>query len=91
MSDSTIFFYTASGVHKHMRARMHTHTQKLLLSRSPPPLQVDSSTFTADFATRQALAARPDLGDGGNLRPVVDLLVRVIHALVPKVTVANLL
>jgi len=38
--------------------------------------QVDASTFTADFATRQALAARPDLGDGGNLRPVVDLLVR---------------
>ncbi|KAF5828317.1 CobW/HypB/UreG, nucleotide-binding domain-containing protein [Dunaliella salina] len=40
---------------------------------------VDSSTFTADFATRQALAARPDLGDGGNLRPVVDLLVEQIE------------
>jgi hypothetical protein len=38
-------------------------------------LQVDSSTFIKDFASRQPLAARPDLGDGGNLRPVVDLLV----------------
>jgi G3E family GTPase len=32
-----------------------------------------------DFASRQPLAARPDLGDGGNLRPVVDLLVEQIE------------
>ncbi len=38
-------------------------------------VQVDASTFGKDFASRQPLAARPDLGDGGNLRPIVDLLV----------------
>ena len=37
---------------------------------------VDSSTFVSDYASRSPLAARPELGEGGNLRPVVDLLVR---------------
>ena len=40
---------------------------------------VDSGTFIADFASRAPLAARPDLGEGGNLRPVVDLLVEQIE------------
>lgn len=36
---------------------------------------VDSSTFITDYASRAPLASRPELGEGGNLRPVVDLLV----------------
>ncbi|KAK9846333.1 hypothetical protein WJX81_001781 [Elliptochloris bilobata] len=40
---------------------------------------VDSSSFIKDYASRVALAARPDLGEGGNLRPVVDLLVEQIE------------
>lgn len=40
---------------------------------------VDASTFGTEFASRQPLAARPDLGDGGNLRPVVDLLVEQVE------------
>ncbi|KAL6762527.1 CobW/HypB/UreG, nucleotide-binding domain-containing protein [Haematococcus lacustris] len=40
---------------------------------------VDASTFVASFASRQPLAARPDLGDGGTLRPVVDLLVEQVE------------
>lgn len=40
---------------------------------------VDSGTFIQDFASRAPLAARPDLGEGGNLRPVVDLLVEQIE------------
>ena len=40
---------------------------------------VDSGTFIKDYSSRAALAARPDLGDGGNLRPVVDLLVEQIE------------
>ena len=40
---------------------------------------VDSGTFVSDFASKEALAARPDLGEGGNLRPVVDLLVEQIE------------
>lgn len=40
---------------------------------------VDSHTFIQDYSSRASLAARPDLGDGGNLRPVVDLLVEQIE------------
>jgi G3E family GTPase len=40
---------------------------------------VDSGTFIADYASRAPLASRPELGDGGNLRPVVDLLVEQIE------------
>ncbi len=40
---------------------------------------VDSGTFIKDYSSRAPLAARPDLGDGGNLRPVVDLLVEQIE------------
>ena len=40
---------------------------------------VDSGTFIQDYASRVPLAARPDLGEGGNLRPVVDLLVEQIE------------
>lgn len=40
---------------------------------------VDSGTFIKDFASRAPLASRPDLGEGGNLRPVVDLLVEQIE------------
>jgi len=48
---------------------------------------VDSASFTRDFASRAPLAARPDLGDGGNLRPVVDLLVEQVEC--ADVIVAN--
>ncbi len=40
---------------------------------------VDSGTFIVDYSSRSPLAARPDLGEGGNLRPVVDLLVEQIE------------
>lgn len=40
---------------------------------------VDSATFIHDYSSRAPLAARPDLGDGGGLRPVVDLLVEQIE------------
>lgn len=40
---------------------------------------VDCSTFLRDYATKQPLAARPELGDGGNMRPVVDLLVEQVE------------
>lgn len=45
----------------------------------PPPAVVDSHTFIQDYSSRSSLAARPDLGDGGSLRPVVDLLVEQIE------------
>jgi len=40
---------------------------------------VDCSNFTKEYSSRQSLASRPDLGDGGNLRPVVDLLVEQVE------------
>ena len=40
---------------------------------------VDSGTFITDYASRTPVAARPDLGEGGTLRPVVDLLVEQIE------------
>lgn len=40
---------------------------------------VDSGTFILDYSSCSALAARPDLGEGGTLRPVVDLLVEQIE------------
>ncbi|KAK9791398.1 hypothetical protein WJX73_003423 [Symbiochloris irregularis] len=40
---------------------------------------VDSGTFIKDFASKAPMAARADLGEGGNLRPVVDLLVEQIE------------
>jgi G3E family GTPase len=40
---------------------------------------VDSATFVRDYASRAPLAARPDLGEGGTLRPVVDLLVEQVE------------
>ncbi|PSC76572.1 cobalamin biosynthesis isoform A [Micractinium conductrix] len=40
---------------------------------------VDSHTFITDYSSRAALAARPDLGEGGGMRPVVDLLVEQIE------------
>ena len=40
---------------------------------------VDSGTFVVDFASKAPMAARADLGEGGNLRPVVDLLVEQIE------------
>ena len=40
---------------------------------------VDSGTFVVDFASKESMAARADLGEGGNLRPVVDLLVEQIE------------
>lgn len=40
---------------------------------------VDSATFITDYASKSPLAARPELGEGGNLRPVVDLLVEQVE------------
>lgn len=40
---------------------------------------VDSHSFIADYSSRAPAMARPDLGEGGNLRPVVDLLVEQIE------------
>jgi len=40
---------------------------------------VDSATFIADYSTRAPVAARPDLGEGGGMQPVVDLLVEQIE------------
>ena len=40
---------------------------------------VDSQSFIADYSSRSPAMARPDLGEGGNLRPVVDLLVEQIE------------
>lgn len=41
---------------------------------------VDCGTFIADYASRAPLAARPELGEGGNMRPVVDLLVEQVQS-----------
>lgn len=40
---------------------------------------VDCSTFLKDYVSRTPVAARPELGDGGNMRPVVDLLVEQVE------------
>ncbi|GMH35463.1 hypothetical protein BSKO_03331 [Bryopsis sp. KO-2023] len=40
---------------------------------------VDSATFIQDFSSRAPLMMRPDLGEGGTMRPVVDLLVEQIE------------
>ena len=40
---------------------------------------VDSHTFLQDYSSRAPLAARPELGEGGPMRPVVDLLVEQIE------------
>lgn len=40
---------------------------------------VDSATFIKDYSSRAPLHARPELGEGGGLRPVVDLLVEQIE------------
>ena len=40
---------------------------------------VDSGTFIQDYASRVPLAARRVVGEGGNLRPVGDLLVEQIE------------
>lgn len=40
---------------------------------------VDGHTFIKDYSSKTALANRPDLGEGGGLRPVVDLLVEQIE------------
>ena len=40
---------------------------------------VDSATFIRDYSTRVPVSAHPELGEGGNLRPVVDLLVEQVE------------
>jgi G3E family GTPase len=40
---------------------------------------VDSMTFIKDYSSRAPVAARPELGDGGGMRPVVDLLVEQVE------------
>ena len=40
---------------------------------------VDSASFTKDYSSKAPVAARPELGDGGGMRPVVDLLVEQVE------------
>lgn len=40
---------------------------------------VDSATFIRDYSSKTPVAARPELGEGGGFRPVVDLLVEQIE------------
>lgn len=40
---------------------------------------LDCGSFLADYASRAPLMSRPELGEGGNLRPVVDLLVEQLE------------
>ncbi|WPT13898.1 Putative metal chaperone YciC [Picochlorum sp. SENEW3] len=40
---------------------------------------VDSATFIKDYSSKAPVAARPELGEGGGMRPVVDLLVEQIE------------
>uniref|UniRef100_A0A061RBY9 Cobalamin synthesis protein n=1 Tax=Tetraselmis sp. GSL018 TaxID=582737 RepID=A0A061RBY9_9CHLO len=40
---------------------------------------VDSSSFIGHYSTRAPVAAKPELGDGGGMQPVVDLLVEQIE------------
>ncbi len=51
----------------------------LLLLLLSLPQVVDCGSFLKDWSTRACLAQRPDLGEGGGLRPVVDLLVEQIE------------
>lgn len=69
---------TTPGARLTLSSPTHPPTQK---HTTPPfsPRQVDSHTFITDYSSRQPLAMRPDLGEGGNLRPVVDLLVEQIE------------
>jgi len=40
---------------------------------------VDSASFMKDYSSKAPVAARPELGDGGGMRPVVDLLVEQVE------------
>ncbi len=40
---------------------------------------VDAHSFSKDWVARMPVISRPDLGEGGALRPVVDLLVEQIE------------
>lgn len=40
---------------------------------------LDCGTFLADYGSRAPMMAHPELGEGGNLRPVVDLLVEQLE------------
>jgi len=40
---------------------------------------VDSATFIKDYSSRAPMAGCPELGDGGGMRPVVDLLVEQVE------------
>ena len=40
---------------------------------------LDAGSFVSDYASRTPLASRPELGEGGDMRPVVDLLVEQVR------------
>jgi G3E family GTPase len=44
---------------------------------------LDCGSFLADYASRAPVMSRPKLGEGGNLRPVVDLLVEQLECVRP--------
>ena len=44
---------------------------------------VDAHSFSKDWGSRMPVISRPDLGEGGALRPVVDLLVEQIEYAAP--------
>ena len=54
-------------------------THQLVSCQQVDACSAPAATFSKDYASRTALAARPDLGEGGNRRPVVDLLVEQIE------------
>ena len=45
---------------------------------------VDAHSFSKDWVSRMPVISRPDLGEGGALRPVVDLLVEQIECVCLK-------
>ena len=75
---SAVGWLTASAVALSVQACAVTSTPSIADAPALPAV-VDSHTFITDYSSRASLAARPDLGEGGSLRPVVDLLVEQIE------------
>jgi hypothetical protein len=50
-----------------------------LLTRLHNAKVLDCGSFLADYASRAPVVSRPELGEGGGLRPVVDLLVEQLE------------
>lgn len=58
----------------------HAHQDAWVARHTLHAAQVlDCGSFLADYASRAPMMSRPELGEGGNLRPVVDLLVEQLE------------